>query len=168
MVDPIVSKDFKQDYRNRNNESSSWDPSGNSLLLLLFVITTASLSTLLNKNDLGFRIENEHESISHLTFMDDQKLIVPSQNKLNTLLKSVKTFSNDVKLYFSLGKCATATSRKRETFDFKNLTLNKEDSIRLREREDVYKHLGLIRDQEQSKLLLKRHLSRTRYWSPQS
>ena len=47
--------------------------------------------------------------MNHLFYMDDLKLYSKSDNQLEGLLSTVKTFSDDIKMQFGLEKCAKAT-----------------------------------------------------------
>ena len=84
---------------------------GDSLSSLLFCLSLAPLSDLLNNTELGYDIDKER--ISHLFYMDDLKLYSKNDNQLERLLNNVKIFSDDIKMQFGLDKCAKA-SFKRE------------------------------------------------------
>ncbi|CAH2018837.1 unnamed protein product [Acanthoscelides obtectus] len=86
---------------------------GDTLSPLLFVIAMVPLSTLLNEANLGYQLKGANDCLSHLLYMDDLKLISPSQNKLKTSLNIVKKFSDDIQMSFGLDKCAVGHIQER-------------------------------------------------------
>lgn len=115
---------------------------GDSLSPILFVIAMAPLSKLLNKEQ-GYKMVDSPHNISHLIYMDDLKLIAPSQNKLQTMLKIVQSYSNDICMNFGLEKCAVATFRKGKLYNTENIELEGGESIRSLEQGEFYKYLGV-------------------------
>ena len=59
---------------------------GDSLSPLLFCLSPAPLSNLLNNTELGYAINKER--ISHLFYMDDLKLYSKNDNQLEGLLNT--------------------------------------------------------------------------------
>ena len=78
---------------------------GDSLSPLLFVAALIPLTIILKQ--LGYQISKNTAKISHLLYMDDLKLYGKSTAELESLLNSVRTFSNDISMEFGLDKCAT-------------------------------------------------------------
>ena len=94
---------------------------GDTLSPLLFCLSLAPLSNLLNNTKLGYAINKER--ISHLFYMDDLKLYSKNDNQLEGLLNTVKIFSDDIKMQFGLNKYAKAS--------FKRGKLTKTSSVKL-------------------------------------
>ena len=80
---------------------------GDSLSPLLFCLALVPLSYELNNIGYGYNIYEE--KISHLFYTDDLKLHGKNNYELEGLLRTVKTFSDDIGMIFGLDKCAKAT-----------------------------------------------------------
>ncbi|CAH2018627.1 unnamed protein product [Acanthoscelides obtectus] len=116
---------------------------GDTLSPLLFVIAMVPLSTLLNEANLGYQLKGANDCLSHLLYMDDLKLISPSQNKLKTSLNIVKKFSDDIQMSFGLDKCAVVTFRRGMHYDSANIIVDEGQTIKSLEHGGVYKYLGI-------------------------
>ena len=71
---------------------------GDSLSVLLFILSVNPLSYLLNKLQ-GYCIGkngNRSQNISHLFFKDDLKLFATNMNQMKLLLDQATQFSNDI------------------------------------------------------------------------
>ena len=121
---------------------------GDTLSLIVFVLTVNPLSYLLHKEE-GYKLGTDKQpdrrqlNLSHLFFVDDLKLYAPNVAKLRRLLEIVTQFSNDVAMQFGVSKCAfqIITRGKREPCNtpitVNNLTLQEiEDG-------DHYRYLGM-------------------------
>jgi hypothetical protein len=78
----------------------------NSLSPLLFCIAFIPLTHELNRSKCGYQVYGTERKINHLLYMDDLKLIGRSEEKLRNEIKTVKTFSDDIKIKFGLKRCA--------------------------------------------------------------
>ena len=114
---------------------------GDSYSPLLFCIALMPLSNQLNKTTCGYDIYNE--KISHLFFMDDLKLYARNNNQLETLLHTVKQYSQDIRMDFGLDKCAKATFIKGKLISSNNIKLNEDITIKDLNQEGFYKYLGV-------------------------
>jgi len=87
---------------------------GDSLSALCFFLAMNPLSTLLNREQMGYKINsnNNHIRLSHLFFMDDLKLFSSTREKLNHLLDTTTKFSNDIGMQFCIEKCKLNAIRK--------------------------------------------------------
>ena len=72
---------------------------GDSLSPLLFCLAMNPLSVLLHKAGKEYVIATK-EKINHLLYMDDLKLFSKNEEGLNTLINTVKIYSNDIKMEF--------------------------------------------------------------------
>lgn len=70
--------------------------------------------------------------------MDDPKLIASSQDQLRSL---VRKFSTDIKMDFSLDKCAVASVVKGKLVRMCNMEIGQGQTIRSREPGQHYKYL---------------------------
>ena len=80
---------------------------GDTLSLILFVLSVNPLSFLLNKYE-GYKSTTvgEDKNITHLFFVDDVKLYAASMAKIIMMLELVTQFSSDTSMNFGISKCA--------------------------------------------------------------
>jgi len=81
---------------------------GDSLSPLLFVMALIPSSTILNVTRKGFIVDRNHLMLNYLLHLDDLKLFAKSENELDSLVKTVKLFSNAINMQFGIEKSATA------------------------------------------------------------
>ena len=75
--------------------------------------------------------------------MDDLKLYAQNDGELEGLLKSVKSFSDDIGMTFGLDKCAKATFNRGKLISTENVVLDDVTVIKELEQEGTYKYLGV-------------------------
>ena len=80
---------------------------GDTLSLILFVLSVNPLSFLLNKYE-GYKSTTvgKDKNITHLFFVDDVKLYAASMAKMIMMLELVTQFSSDIGMNFGVSKCA--------------------------------------------------------------
>ena len=115
---------------------------GDSLSPLLFVMSMMPLTDLLRSAKHGYKT-NQQLSVNHLLFMDDLKLYAKSRAQLESLVKTVKIFSEDIGMKFGLEKCAVLELRRGKFCSSENLALYDDDSIHSLQEDEDYKYLGL-------------------------
>ena len=81
-----------------------WIFQGDSFSPLLFIIET----------DFGY-VTSRNPKLNHLLFMDDLKLYANSERELDSLIYTVRIFSDDVGMVFGLEKCAVLVLKKGKT-----------------------------------------------------
>ena len=69
---------------------------GDSLSPLLFVISLIPLSLILRKCNAQYSLGKDKPSINHLLFMDDLKLYARSDDAIDSLVRTVWLFSQDI------------------------------------------------------------------------
>ena len=74
---------------------------GDSLSPLLFVVCLIH-SVILRKTKGKYPLSKEGESINHLLFMDDLKLYRSDERQIDSLLNTVRVFSDDTRMEFGL------------------------------------------------------------------
>ena len=114
---------------------------GDSLSPLLFCLSLAPLSTMLNNTGYGYEVGGK--KISHLFYMDDLKTYVKNDNQQEGLLKTIKTFSDDICMQFGLAKCAKATFKRGKLTQTTAITVDTNTTIKELEQEGAYKYLGI-------------------------
>jgi len=85
---------------------------GESLSLLLFVMVLMPLSTILNSTNRGFAVDKDRLVLNHLLYLGDLKLFAKSRSELDSLVKTVKLFSDAIHMRFGIEKCSIASISK--------------------------------------------------------
>ena len=79
-------------------------------------------------------------------YMDDIKLFAKNEKELETLIHTVRIYSQDIGMEFGIEKCAMLVmkSGKRHTTD--GIELPNQDKIRTLGENDAYKYLRILED----------------------
>ena len=73
----------------------------------MFVLALIPLSFILRKAKAAYEFSESKERINHLLFMDDLKLYSRSdKGLLDSLVQTVRDFSEDIGMEFGIEKCA--------------------------------------------------------------
>ena len=75
---------------------------GDSLYPLVFVLALIQLSLILRKAKAAYEFSESKEKINHLLFMDDLKLYSRSEKGLDSLLQTIRVFSEDIGMEFGI------------------------------------------------------------------
>ena len=75
--------------------------------------------------------------------MDDLKLYEKNDYELDGLLKTVKTFSDDIGMTFGLDKCAKAIFIREKLKYASSIVVDTDTKIKELDQEETYKYLGL-------------------------
>ena len=118
-----------------------------SLSPLLFCLTLAPLSTLLNEAGYGYKTKAENK-VNHLLYMDDLKTFVKNDNEQTGILNTVKKFSDDINMDFGLEKCSKTTFIKGKLTNWQNVQLDINTTIKDLEPGEAYKYLGMDKMKE--------------------
>ena len=116
---------------------------GDSLSPLLFVVSMIPLSLVLRKCEAGY-IYAKNTKVNHLLFMDDLKLYARSECQLDSLIQSVRIFSNDIGMKFGIEKCAVLVIKRGKLAQTEGITLPDDTTIRAMEESEGYKYLGVL------------------------
>ena len=116
---------------------------GESLPPLLFVIAMIPLTIILRKTGLGYQTSKMTAKISHLLYMEHLKLYSKTETELESLLNTVRIFSNDISMESGLEKCATLTIR-REVKLTQAIVLPNKQTIKGLSLEESYKYLSIF------------------------
>ena len=125
------------------------------------------LNYILRKCMAGYKLSRSQEKINHLIYMDDIQLFAKNQKELETLIHTVRIYSQDIGMEFGIEKCALLVikSGKRHLTD--GIKLPKEDKIRTLAENESYKYLGILeadttKQVEMKNKIKKEYLRRTR------
>jgi hypothetical protein len=101
-----------------------------------------NLTEQLNGLNTGYEEHITKTRISRLLYMDDLKLIGKSEEELRKEIQTVKTFSDDIHMYFGLEKCAKITFKKGKLIHSQNLVIDINREIQELEQGETYKYLN--------------------------
>ena len=85
----------------------------------------------------------ENVRVNHLLYMDDLKLYARSNKEIESLVNTVRIFSDDIHMQFGLDKCAKVTINRGKLASTENIRLPSREEIRELEIEETYKYLGI-------------------------
>ena len=78
----------------------------------MFVLASIPLSLILRKAEAAYEFLESKEKINHLLFMNDLKLYSQREKGLDSLVQTVRIFSEDVRMEFGIEKCAMLVIEK--------------------------------------------------------
>ena len=87
---------------------------GDYLSTLVFVLALISLSLILRKTKAAYEFSESKEKINHILFMDDLKLYSRSEKWLDSLVQTVRVFSEYIGINFGIEKYAMFCNAKRK------------------------------------------------------
>lgn len=139
---------------------------GDSLSPLLFVMTMIPLTLILRKTNISYEVKKKGERINHLLFMDDLKLFAKNEDQIDSLVNTVRIFSEDIKMEFGLSKCGVLIMKKGKIVESDGLCMPDDTMMRNIE-ESGYKYLGIleadgIKHDEMKEQLTKEYIRRVR------
>ena len=102
------------------------------------------LNHILRKCSAGYKLSRSQEKINHLMYMDDIKLFAKNEKELETLIHTVRIFSQDIGMEFGIEKCALLILKggKRHLTD--GIELPNQDKIRTLAENETKKYLGIL------------------------
>ena len=107
----------------------------------LFCLALVTLSYELNNTGYGYSVYKE--KINHLFYMDDLKLYGKNDYELDGLLKTVKTFGDDIGMTFGKDKCVKDTFVWGKMKYISSTVLDRGTKIKELDQEEAYKYLGI-------------------------
>ena len=117
---------------------------GDFLSPLLFVLALIPLSLILRKAKAVYGLSESKEKINHLLFMDDLKLYSRSEKGLDSLVQTLRVFSEDVGMEFGIEKCAMLVMEKGKTVKSVGTELPNGKVIKSLQKGESYKYLGIL------------------------
>ena len=117
---------------------------GDSLSPLLFVLAMIPLSLILRKAKAACEFSEGKEKINHLLFMDDLKLYRRSEKGLDSLVQTLRVFSEDIGMEFVIEKCAMLVMGKGKIVKSVGIELPVGKVIKSLQEGESYKYLGIL------------------------
>ena len=132
-----------------------------------FIIAMMSLNHILKKCIAGYKLSRSQEKINHLMYMDDIKLFAKNEKELETLIHTVRIYSQDIGIEFGIEKCATLVMKSGKRHITDRIELLNHDKIRTLGENETYKYLGIleadtIKQGEMKDKIQKEYLRRTK------
>ena len=116
---------------------------GDSLSPLVFVLASIPLSLILRKAK-AYEFSESKEKINHLLFMDDLKLYSRSEKGLDSLVQTVRVFSEDIGMELCIEKCAMLVMEKGKIVKSVGIELPDGKVIKSLQEGESYKYLGIL------------------------
>ena len=110
---------------------------------LLFLITMIPLTLILRKCEAGYSYGNNNK-INHLLFMDDLKLYAKTSSQLDSIIQTVRIFSNDIGMKFGIDQCAVLIIKRGKKTQSEGITLPDDTPITSLKEREGYKYLGVL------------------------
>ena len=117
---------------------------GDSLSPLLFIIAMMPLNHILKKCTGGYKFTNSQEKINHLMYMDDIKIFAKNEKELETLVQTIRIYSQDIGMEFGIEKCAMLVIKRGERKLMNGIQLPNQDTIKSLDENESYKYLGIL------------------------
>ena len=102
------------------------------------------LSLILRKAKAGNEFSESKEKINHLLFMDDLKLYSQSEKGLDSLVQTVRVFSEDIGMEFGIEKCAMLVMEEGKIVKSVGIDLPDRKVIKSLQEGESYKYLGIL------------------------
>ena len=115
-----------------------------SLSPLVFVLALILLRLILRKAKAAYEFSESKEKINHLLFMDDLKLYSRSEKGLDSLVQTIRVFSEDVGMEFGIEKFVMLVMEKGKTVKSVGIELQNGKVIKSLQEGESYKYLGYL------------------------
>ena len=108
----------------------------------MFVLALIPLSLILRKAKVALSFQKE--KINHLLLMDDLNLYSRSEKGFDSLVQTVRVFSEDIGMQFGIEKCAMLLMGKRKIVKSVGIELPDGKVIKSLQEGESYKYLGIL------------------------
>ena len=117
---------------------------GDSLSPLLFIIAMMPLTKILRRHTAGYSLGKNEAKLNHLLFMDDLKLYGKTDKEIESLVQTVRVFSEDISMEFGIEKCASISIKRGKVHHHEGIRLPDGRTIQSMEEGQHYKYLGVL------------------------
>ena len=80
--------------------------------------------------------------LNHLFFMDDVKVFGKNENQLDSLINTVRVFTENIRMKFGLEKCAILIMRRGKVISMDGVMLPNGEMMKALDKDSEYKYLG--------------------------
>ena len=110
----------------------------------MFVLVLIPLSLILRKAKAAYEFSKSKEKSNHVLFMDDLKLYSKSEKGLDSLIQTVRVFSEDIGMRFGIEKCAMLVMEKGKIVKSFGIELPDVKVIKSLQEGESYKYLEIL------------------------
>ena len=123
------------------------------------------LTLLLRQTNAGHQLKGRHEKINHLLYMDDLKLYGKDEAQIDSVVKSVYTFSTDIGMEFAIGltKCGVIILKRGKVVKLDGIVLPTRQVMKTID-DEGYKYLGILELDEIMEERMKDKFTNEYYW----
>ena len=97
---------------------------------------------ILRKCAAGYKLSRSQEKINYLMYMDDINLFAKNEKELETLIHTVRIYSQDIGMEFGIDKCAMLVIKSGKQHMTDGMELPNHEKIRTLGDNENYKYLG--------------------------
>ena len=115
---------------------------GDSLSPLLFVMALIPLTILLRRVKSGYSMAGM--KINHLLYMDDLKVYARNRKEPESIMNTVRVFSQDIGMEFGLEKCAIVLMKRGRLEETSDMMLPNGGEIKAMGTDSQYRYLGVL------------------------
>lgn len=112
---------------------------------LLFGFDSTDLFTQENKDIIS--VTKGRKTINYHLIIDDLKLFAKSEDQLESLIKTVRIFSDDIKMEFRLSKRAVLITEREKMLTKEGSIMPNGNTMKSLEEGTAFKHLGISEDE---------------------
>ena len=102
------------------------------------------LNYILKKCTDGYKLSKLQEKINYLMYMDDIKLFLKNEKEMETLIHTVRIYSQFIGMEFGMEKCAMLVMKSGKRYITEEMELQNQDKIRTLGANAAYKYLGIL------------------------
>ena len=102
------------------------------------------LNHILRKCTAGYKLSRSQEKINDLMYMDDIKLFAKNEKELETVIQSVRIYSQDIGMEFGKEKCAMLVIKSGKRHMTGGMGLPNQDKISMLRENETNKYLGIL------------------------
>ena len=117
---------------------------GDALSNLRLIIAMMLLKHILRKCTAGYKLSRLQEKINNLMYMDDIKLFAKIEKELETLIHTVRIYSQDIGLEFGIERFAMLVMKSGKRHLRDGMELPNQDKIRTLGENETYKYFGIL------------------------
>ena len=99
---------------------------------------------ILRKCTAGYKHSKSQEKINHLMYMDDIELFTKNEKEQETLIHTVRIYSQDIGMEYGIEKCAILVMKSDKRHLTDGMELSNQHKIKTLGEKETYKYLGIF------------------------
>ena len=104
------------------------------------------------------------ENINHLMYMNDIKLFAKNEKELETLIYTVRIYSQNLGMEFGIEKCAMLVMKSGKQHLTDRMELPNQNKIRTLREKETYKYLGILEADTIKQVEMKEKIKKEYSW----